>query len=109
MIGTAILEAILVSVATPTPTSDASAYLLRNETPRTFTCGLRRRHRTVVDRFVIRPGDEWRQPTTRTAARLLQCDGQIPTPRWRMRPGVGYRLQEDEMRRLLLVPERIGR
>lgn len=107
MIGTAILEAILVSVATPAP--DASAYLLRNETPRTFTCGLRRRHRTVVDRFVIRPGDEWRQPTRLMSARLLQCDGQIPTPRWRMRPGVGYRLLEDEMRRLLLVPERVSR
>lgn len=93
------------TVAPPAALDDTGSYVLRNDTSRAFTCGLRRRHRTIVDRFVIRQGEEWRHRASREGVRMLQCDGQIPTPRWRVRSGFGYRLVEDaQSRRLLLLP-----
>jgi hypothetical protein len=82
-------------LAWPSPAFAEVHYSVRNDTPRAFTCGLMREDRSVIDRFVIASGEEWRQTTPGGGTRELLCDAATITPRWRMQPGVRYRLTED--------------
>jgi len=79
----------------PAPTAAESRYVVRNDTSRAFTCGLRREGRSVLDRFVIRSGERWEQVSERDGRRSLLCDSQTLTPQWRVYPGLLYRLVED--------------
>jgi hypothetical protein len=70
-------------------------YVVRNATSRAFTCGVRREGRSVIDRFVIRAGEEWRQTTRGAGRRSLLCDSYKFTPRFRMWSGIRYDLVGD--------------
>ena len=95
MVGKGILVVALTAVAAPTAAAAEGQYTVRNETPRAYTCGLRREDRSVIDRFVLKAGDEWRQSAASNGERVLLCDSWVVTPRWRMRSGVDYRLVEE--------------
>lgn len=91
----AALGFCLCFLAWPPPAFAEVHYTVRNDTPRAFTCGLMRENRSVIDRFVLTSGEEWRQTTPGGGTRKLLCDAAAITPRWPMQPGVRYRLVED--------------
>ena len=91
--GAALAAALFAASAAPALSE--GNYSVRNGTSRAFTCGLRHERRSVIDRFVLRSGDEWSQETVRDGPRVLLCDSWKITDRWQMRSGVAYRLEED--------------
>src|SRR5262245_30328322 len=96
MLRAAIVCASLSLAVAPLPALAEGQYLVRNDTSRAFTCGLRRENRSVIDRFVIRAGGEWRQTSTSNGMRVLLCDSYKITQRYPMRSGISYSLIEDE-------------
>lgn len=100
-----LLAALLLAAAPPAVV--LPEYTVRNDTPRAFTCGLRRYGRSVIDRFVLRAGAEWRQADATAKPRILYCDSQIVTQRYRMQPGVRYALVvSGRTGRVMLRPQR---
>jgi hypothetical protein len=95
MLRKAMIAALLMAGAWPAALFAEGHYLVRNATSRTFTCGVRRESRSVIDRFVIRAGQEWRQTTPSAGRRSLFCDSYKFTPRFRMWSGIRYELVED--------------
>lgn len=95
--------ALILAMEWSTSAAAGGLYMVSNATARTFTCGVRREGRSVIDRFVIRSGEEWRQATHGSGRRSLLCDSSKITPRFRMWPGVRYRLVEDRMGRVIVV------
>lgn len=95
MIRSTVAIALSLSAAWPAPSAAEGLYLVHNATTRTFTCGVRREGRSVIDRFVIRAGEEWRQTTPGSGRRSLLCDSSKITPRFRMRSGIHYDLVEE--------------
>lgn len=95
MIRTAVAIAVAATAAVPAAAVAEGEYAVRNATPRAYTCGLRREDRSVIDRFVLKAGEEWRQSAHSGGERVLLCDSWVVTPRWRMRPGVRYQLVEE--------------
>jgi hypothetical protein len=85
----------LVSTAAPAAAWAEGEYAVRNTTARAYTCGLRREDRSIIDRFVLQAGEEWRQTARDEGERVLLCDSWVVTPRWRMRSGVRYELVEE--------------
>jgi hypothetical protein len=88
----AILAAMLAAIVTPAPSiaQTQGNYFVRNDTRAILSCGLRRAHGTMMDRFLIDPGAEWRSDRRGNAPRTLICEvGQI-LPHFRLRPGVRY-------------------
>ena len=71
MLRSAIACVSLLVAAAPLPALAEGHYSVRNDTSRTFTCGLRRERRTVIDRFVIRSGEEWGQTSDGNGTRIL--------------------------------------
>ena len=92
----ACLSLSLAAAAKPLPALAEGHYFVRNDKSRTFTCGLRRERRKVIDRFVIRSGDEWGQTSAGNGTRVLLCDAYKITPRYPMRSGISCSLDEDE-------------
>jgi hypothetical protein len=90
----AILLASLVLAAAPAPVLAAGNYYVRNDTGRVLTCGLRREHGTIIDRFVLRAGAEWSQATEGDGTRVLLCDIGDILPHYRLRSGVRYAVAE---------------
>ena len=95
MIRTAIVIAVAATAAVPVAVLAEGEYAVRNATARTYTCGLRREDRSVIDRFVLKAGEEWRQNVPSSGERVLLCDSWVVTPRWRVRSGVRYQLVEE--------------
>ena len=59
----------------------------------------------VIDRFVIRSGEEWRQTSAGNGRRVLLCDSHKITPRYPMQAGILYALVEDSRTgRIVLRP-----
>ena len=105
MIRLAIASASLVLAVAPLPALAEGHYFVRNDTSRAFTCGLRRENRSVIDRFVIRSGEEWRQTSAGNGRRVLLCDSHKITPRYPMQAGILYALVEDSRTgRIVLRP-----
>ena len=94
MIGVAL--AILSSLPAAPPMPAGDSYYVRNDTSRTFTCGLRREPRRIIDRFLLRRGAEFSRVTPGGQGRTLLCDTQPTTQRFRMSPGIRYALVERE-------------
>lgn len=98
-IGARFLRAVplasLLLVALPGVALAEDDYRLRNQTSRTFTCGLQRERKTIIDRFLLRAGEEYRLAADRPGTRTLRCDTHAITPRWPMRSGAAYALVED--------------
>ncbi len=90
-----LIVAAAVTAAAPLPAIAEGNYSVRNEAGRALTCGLRHERRSVIDRFVLRSGGEWRQTAQRSGPRTLLCDSYKFTQRWEMRSGVAYALEED--------------
>ena len=106
MVRTSIFTAAAVALAAPAAVAVAGEgeYSVRNETSRAYTCGLRREDRSVIDRFVIKSGEEFRRSARGDGYRVLLCDSWVVTPRWRMRAGVSYQLiEEPRTGRVVLV------
>jgi len=95
MVRSAVVCASLFLAAAPLPALAEGHYVVRNDTSRAFTCGLRRENRSVIDRFVIRSGGEWQQTSAGDGMRVLLCDSYKITPRYPMRSGISYSLVED--------------
>lgn len=96
MVRKAIVLASLFAAAAPAPALAQDVYYVRNETPRAFTCGLRRPH-GKIDRFVLRSGQDWTQTTAGGRGRTLLCDSRpLHTQHFRMRSGVRYALVDHE-------------
>ena len=74
MVRSAVVCASLFLAAAPLPALAEGHYVVRNDTSRALTCGLRRENRSVIDRFVIRSGQEWRQTSASDGMRVLLCD-----------------------------------
>ena len=91
--GLGIVAAVLAAVASPALAE--GRYSVRNETGRTFSCGLRHETRSLIERFVLRNGAEWTNSSAGEGERILLCDSWKFTQRWRMRPGVPYVLAND--------------
>ena len=90
-----ILIAAGLVAGTPAVAAHAHDYSVSNHAGRAFTCGLRPEGRSAIERFVLRPGSEWRQTAAMAGTRTLYCDSYKVTQRWRMRSGVPYQLMED--------------
>jgi hypothetical protein len=71
-----------------------SSYYVRNETSRTFSCGMRREPQRRVHRFLLRRGSDYHHQGSDGEMRTLLCDTRHPTQRFRMRPGTRYALVE---------------
>ena len=88
----ALVAAALTLTALPAPAraQDQGNFFVRNDTRDRITCGLRREHGSLMDRFVLAAGEAWRSEQAGSAPRVLICDvGQI-YPHFRLRPGVRY-------------------
>jgi hypothetical protein len=88
-------------VAVPSTALAEGNYSVRNGTSRAFTCGLRHERRSVIDRFLLRSGGEWRQTGRRDGTRTLLCDSAKVTQRWHMNSGQNYVLTDDRGRVVL--------
>ena len=95
MARTFILLAAAAAGAVPAVAAADGGYSVRNATARAYTCGLRREDRSVIDRFVLKAGEEWRQGAASGGERELLCDSWVVTARWRVRSGVRYQLVEE--------------
>ena len=104
----AVLAAALFAAASAPAFSEGN-YSVRNGTSRAFTCGLRHERRSVIDRFVLRSGEEWSQTSARDGQRTLLCDSWKFTDRWRMRSGIPYRLEEDRRTGRVVLREQVSR
>lgn len=79
-------------------------YHVRNDTRMTLDCGLRRERGSLMERFTLRPGSEWRSAAGGSRPRLLLCDtGGVP-PRFQLQPGARNALTEGDRGRLVLTP-----
>ena len=98
MVRTALLflsfAAALSPVSAQPPAADG--YYVRNETSRTFSCGMRRDPNRRVHRFLLRRGTDYRYEAVGGAMRTLLCDTQHTTQRYKMRAGGRYALIERE-------------
>ena len=103
MIARAMMAVAALAAFAPAAAAAEGRYSVRNEVGRTFTCGLKRENRSVIDRFLLRPGDEWRQTSPDDGTRILLCDAYMITPQYPMREGVAYRLIEDERTGLIVL------
>ena len=104
MIRPVAMIAAMVATGVPAAAGAEGEYVVRNATPRAYTCGLRREDRSVIDRFLLKPGEEWRDSVQSQGERVLLCDTWVVTPRWRMRSGVRYELvEEPRTGRVILV------
>jgi hypothetical protein len=93
MFGNLSVLASLLAAAPDAPAPAEDVYYVRNETPRAFTCGLRREPNRKIHRFVLRSGHDHAQALTGGRVRSLLCDSQARvTQRFRMRSGVRYTL-----------------
>ena len=90
----AAAAALLVLVA-GSPAAAEGNYSVRNATGRALTCGLRQERRSVIERFVLGAGREWRRTSAGDGERVLLCDSWKFTDRWRVRSGVPYVLSND--------------
>jgi hypothetical protein len=89
-----ILPLLATAGAAPAQAPAENDYYVRNETSRTFSCGMRREPRRLVHRFLLRRGSDYRHETADGEARTLLCDTRHPTQRFRMQAGVRYALTE---------------
>jgi hypothetical protein len=79
-------------------------YHVRNNTRMTLDCGLRRERGSLMERFTLRPGGEWRSAEGGNRPRLLLCDtGSVP-PRFQLQPGARNALVEGARGGLVLAP-----
>lgn len=79
-------------------------YHVRNDTRMTLDCGLRRERGSLMERFTLRPGGEWRSTQGGSRPRLLLCDtGSVP-PRFQLQPGARNALVEGTRGGLALAP-----
>ena len=99
--------ALAALMLAPVPAAAEEAYSVRNLAGRAFSCGLLRERRSVIDRFLLLSGAEWRQVVPRAGERVLLCDSHQLTPRYPMRSGVAYALIVDPRTgRIVLRPLR---
>jgi hypothetical protein len=92
IVGSALAAGALVA---PAPALAQGSYRLRNDTRQTQNCRLDRPHRTVSDRFVLRPGAEWSQAAQGSVPRRLVCDVGPEPLQTVIRPGPLYALVVD--------------
>jgi hypothetical protein len=92
MIRKTIVLASILAVAPAAPAWAENIYSVRNETSRTFTCGLQRYPARKVYRFLLRAGQEHVQAMSGGNERTLLCDSRPVTERFRLRSGVRYAL-----------------
>src|SRR5829696_8292940 len=100
----AVFAAVLLAVS-PAPALAEGNYSVRNGTSRAFSCGLRYERRSVVERFLLRSGTEWRRASQEEGPRVLMCDSYKFTQRWQVVPGVSYLLVEGRGGRAALRTE----
>jgi len=79
-------------------------YHVRNDTRITLDCGLRRERGSMMERFTLRPGGEWRSAEGGNRPRLLLCDAGGVPPRFQLRPGARNALVEGARGGLALAP-----
>jgi hypothetical protein len=97
MFGNFIVLASLLAAMPAAPAPAGDVYYVRNETPRAFTCGLRREPNRKIYRFVLRSGHDHVQALSGGRERSLLCDSQARvTQRFRMRSGIRYALVVDD-------------
>jgi hypothetical protein len=98
-----VLAAALAFAALPAPALAAGNYHVRNDTPRTLACGLRRERSEIIDNFELRPGAGWSQATPRAGNRTLICYvGQV-LPHFRLHSGLRYALVDQGGRLALRI------
>ena len=106
MTNKALWIAPLAAILLPAPAlaQGQGNYHVRNDTRVTLDCGLRRERGSMMERFTLRPGGEWRSAEGGSRPRLLLCDtGGVP-PRFQLQPGARNALVEAGSGRLVLTP-----
>lgn len=96
MIGKALIALPLLATAAVAPAQapDPQNYYVRNETSRSFSCGVRRDPNRRVHRFLLRRGTDYSHADAGGSQRTLLCDTQHTTQRFRMQAGRRYALVE---------------
>ena len=86
-----------------------SQYSVTNATSHTLACGTSRHGSAKTQIVVLRPGQEWQSAADSGRSRSWYCDPPASAMRYRLRPGLHYRLVEDQdSRRIVLALGREG-
>lgn len=89
-----LLPLLAAAAAAPAQPPETGSYYVRNETSRTFSCGMRRDPNRRIHRFLLRRGTDYRHEARGGRMRTLMCDTQRTTQRYRMHAGGRYALVE---------------